>query len=76
MASAHTVQPRGVHTVKNKKKRKPRTVKNGYIDITDVTQDCGPNYNYWISVSKQKLKVEAQTMSVYPMFPNNRGTLS
>ena len=27
-------------------KRKPRTVKNAYIDISDVTEECGTDYSY------------------------------
>ena len=42
---------------KKKKQRKQRTVKNGYIDISDVREESGYNYNKWISISKEKLKV-------------------
>lgn len=41
----------------NKKQRKQRTVKNAYIDISDVNEESGSNYNKWISISKEKLKV-------------------
>ena len=42
---------------KERKERKQRTVKNGYIDISDVREESGYNYNKWISISKEKLKV-------------------
>ena len=37
--------------------RKPRKVKNAYVDISNVTIECGKNYCNWIPLTKSKLKV-------------------
>eukprot|EP01084_Bolivina_argentea_P159171 277235_1 len=39
-----------------KPKRKPRTIKNAYIDISNVTEEPGDGYVAWIAITKQKLK--------------------
>ena len=41
----------------DKSKRKQRTVKNAYVDIDSVTEEPGFQYQNWISIAKQKLKV-------------------
>eukprot|EP01083_Nonionella_stella_P318720 1166406_1 len=40
----------------NKRKRKPRKVKNAYIDISKVSEDRGTHYHKWIAIAQQKLK--------------------
>ena len=46
-------------------KRKQRRTINGYIDIDNITQEPGEEYENWIQITKQKLKErECKLMSV------------
>ena len=55
----HPARPSGMMRCEEtvKRKRKPRTVKNAYIDISDVTENSGVDFVHWIAAAKQKLKV-------------------
>eukprot|EP01084_Bolivina_argentea_P231952 391054_1 len=46
----------------NSKPRKPRTIKNAYVNFNSVEVEPGPGYCNWVPITKQQLKVRDEKL--------------